>query len=202
MKIMLASKNEGKILEIQDILKNLPVKLISHRDLEIPEVDETGTSFVENAILKARSASITSGLPSIADDSGIEVDFLNAKPGVKSARFSGDNATNQENNIKLLKELDGVPFENRRACYRCVIVFMRFPDDPFPIISTGSWQGYIAEKSIGDNGFGYDPIFFLSEFKKTSAQLNKDHKNQISHRAKALKGIENYFANQHNYDHG
>ncbi len=199
---MLASKNEGKIKEIKDILNNLPVELVSHKDLEIPEVDETGVSFVENAILKARSASIVTGLPAIADDSGIEVDYLNAKPGVKSARFSGENATSEQNNVKLLKELDRVSMNDRRACYRCVIVFMRFPDDPFPIISVGSWSGLIATEPTGNNGFGYDPIFFLPEYGKTSAELDTDEKNKISHRAKALKGIENYFVNQHNYDHG
>ena len=195
MKIILASKNQDKIREIQKILKNTSIELKTFHDIDIPEVEETGVSFVENAILKARSASITTGLPAIADDSGIEVEYINARPGVRSARYSGENATNESNNKKLLKELSGVPHEKRNACYRCVIVFMRFPDDPFPVISTGSWYGLIAEKPIGENGFGYDPIFFLPEFNKTSAQLTDDEKNKISHRALALAGIEEYFSN-------
>ena len=196
MKIILASKNQDKIREIQKILKNTSIELKTFHDIDIPEVEETGVSFVENAILKARSASITTGLPAIADDSGIEVEYINARPGVRSARYSGENATNESNNKKLLKELSGVPHEKRNACYRCVIVFMRFPDDPFPVISTGSWYGVIAEKPIGENGFGYDPIFFLPEFNKTSAQLTDNEKNQISHRALALAGIEEYFDNR------
>ena len=195
MDIMVASKNNGKIKEIRKILDKNNINLKTYHDIDIPEVDETGVSFVENAILKARSASIVTGLPSIADDSGIEVDYLDSRPGVKSARYSGNNATNMSNNDKLLKELDGVSMEKRNACYRCVIVFMRFPDDPFPVISTGSWYGLIAEKPEGENGFGYDPIFFLPEFNKTSAQLTDDEKNKISHRALALAGIEEYFSN-------
>lgn len=196
MKIILASKNQDKIREIQKILKDTNIELKTFHDIDIPEVEETGVSFVENAILKARSASITTGLPAIADDSGIEVEYINARPGVRSARYSGENATNESNNKKLLEELSGVPQERRNACYRCVIVFMRFPDDPFPVISTGSWYGVIAEKPIGENGFGYDPIFFLPEFNKTSAQLTDDEKNKISHRALALAGIEEYFDNR------
>ncbi len=196
MKIILASKNQDKIREIQKILKDTNIELKTFHDIDIPEVEETGVSFVENAILKARSASITTGLPAIADDSGIEVEYINARPGVRSARYSGENATNESNNKKLLKELSGVPHEKRNACYRCVIVFMRFPDDPFPVISTGSWYGVIAEKPIGENGFGYDPIFFLPEFNKTSAQLTDNEKNKISHRALALAGIEEYFDNR------
>ena len=196
MKIILASKNQDKIREIQKILKDTNIELKTFHDIDIPEVEETGVSFVENAILKARSASITTGLPAIADDSGIEVEYINARPGVRSARYSGENATNESNNKKLLEELSGVPQERRNACYRCVIVFMRFPDDPFPGISTGSWYGVIAEKPIGENGFGYDPIFFLPEFNKTSAQLTDDEKNKISHRALALAGIEEYFDNR------
>ena len=156
MKIILASKNQDKIKEIKKILDSTDLMLVTCNDVDIPEVEETGSTFVENAILKARSASLTTGLASIADDSGIEVDYLNAQPGIKSARFSGLNSTNESNNLKLLKALDGVPYEKRGACYRCVIVYMRFPDDPFPIITSGSWKGYITEELTGTNGFGYD----------------------------------------------
>ena len=196
MKIILASKNQDKIREIQKILKNVNVELKTFCDINIPEVEETGVSFVENAILKARSASITTGLPAIADDSGIEVQYINSQPGVRSARYSGENATNESNNKKLLQELSGIPYEKRSACYRCVIVFMRFPDDPFPVISLGSWEGFIAEHPNGSNGFGYDPIFYLPNLKKTAAQLTDIEKNKISHRGKALKGIEEYFLNK------
>tara|TARA_B100000427_G_C15448464_1_gene568483 strand:+ start:470 stop:1057 length:588 start_codon:yes stop_codon:yes gene_type:complete len=193
MKIILASKNQDKIREIGKILRSSKRTLMTCNDIDIPEVEETGSTFVENAILKARSASLKTGLAAIADDSGIEVDYLNAKPGIKSARYSGDNATNESNNFKLLKALDGVPYENRKACYRCVIVYMRFPDDPFPVITSGSWEGYITEKLIGSNGFGYDPLFYLPEYDKTSAQISSSLKNKISHRAKALKKLEDYF---------
>ena len=197
---MLATKNPGKIKEITKLLQNTNIQLLSHKDIDIPEVEETGMTFVENALLKARSSSDVTGLPSIADDSGLEVDYLNARPGVKSARYSGERATNESNNIKLLKELEGVSFEKRSARYRCVIVFTRFKNDPFPLISTGSWEGFIAESLKGTNGFGYDPLFFLPKFGKTSAELTDEEKNLISHRAIALKGIENFFVNQHNYN--
>ena len=193
MKVILASKNKDKIREISNILKNSNKTLLTCNDIDIPEVEETGSTFVENAILKARSASLTTGLAAIADDSGIEIDYLDAKPGIKSARYSGKNATNESNNLKLLKALVGVPYENRKACYRCVIVYMRFPDDPFPIITSGSWEGYITEKLIGTNGFGYDPLFYLPEYDKTSAEISSSLKNKISHRAKALKKLQDYF---------
>ena len=193
MKVILASKNKDKIREISNILKNSNKTLLTCNDIDIPEVEETGSTFVENAILKARSASLTTGLAAIADDSGIEIDYLDAKPGIKSARYSGKNATNESNNLKLLKALDGVPYEKRKACYRCVIVYMRFPDDPFPIITSGSWEGYITEKLIGTNGFGYDPLFYLPEYDKTSAEISSSLKNRISHRAKALKKLQDYF---------
>ncbi|MBT3549013.1 MAG: RdgB/HAM1 family non-canonical purine NTP pyrophosphatase [Gammaproteobacteria bacterium] len=196
MKIILASRNQDKIKEIKKILDGTGILLKTCNDIEIPEVEETGSTFVENAILKARSASINTGLASIADDSGIEIEYLNGRPGIKSARYSGENATNEMNNIKLLEELTDIPYEKRKACYRCVIVYMRFPDDPFPIITSGSWHGYITEKPIGQNGFGYDPLFFLPEYNKTSAQITSAEKNKISHRAKALNELQRYFRNQ------
>ena len=193
MKIILASKNQDKIKEIGKILNRSNRTLITCNDMDIPEVEETGSTFVENAILKARSASLSTGLPAIADDSGIEVDYLNAEPGVKSARYSGENATNESNNLKLLGALNGVSRKDRKACYRCVIVYMRFPDDPFPVITSGSWHGYITERLIGNNGFGYDPLFYLPEYDKTSAEISSDLKNKISHRAQALIKLEEYF---------
>jgi XTP/dITP diphosphohydrolase len=193
VKIILASKNQDKIKEIGKILNRANRTLVTCNDIDIPEVEETGSTFIENAILKARSASISTGLAAIADDSGIEVDYLDAKPGIKSARYSGNNATHESNNLKLLKALDGVPHEKRKACYRCVIVYMRFPDDPFPVITSGSWHGYITDKLVGCNGFGYDPLFYLPDYDKTSAQISSDLKNRISHRAQALIKLEKYF---------
>ena len=193
MDIILASKNQDKIKEISRILEGININLKNCNDVVIPEVEETGSTFIENAILKARSASNATGLPSIADDSGIEVDYLLGRPGVLSARYSGINATNQSNNEKLLAELDGVEFNERKACYRCVIVYMRFPDDPFPVITSGTWEGYIASEPKGKNGFGYDPIFYLPDYKKTSAEITVNEKNKISHRAIALNKLREIF---------
>ena len=193
MKIILASKNNDKIDEIKKILAKTNIDLVTSNDITFPDVEETGSTFVENALLKAKSASEATGLGSIADDSGIEVNYLNGKPGIKSARFAGENATNEENNIKLLNELSNVPFEDRRASYRCVIVYMRFPGDPYPFISFGSWDGYIGLHPKGKNGFGYDPIFYLPEYKKTSAEISPSEKNKISHRSQALSKLEDFF---------
>ena len=195
MKIFLATKNKDKITEFQEILYKMNVELVTCHDIDIPDVEETGSTFVENAILKARSASNFTSLPSIADDSGIEVDYLNGRPGVWSARYAGEDATNEENNNKLLEELDGVPDIKRGACYRCVIVFMRFSNDPFPFIAQDSWIGRINDKPQGANGFGYDPIFFLPDRNITSAELRPSDKHKISHRGKALLKFSNYFIN-------
>ena len=194
MKIFLATKNNDKITEFQQILSNMNnVELVTSKDIDIPDVEETGSTFVENAILKARSAANFTSLPSIADDSGIEVDYLNGRPGVWSARYAGEDATNEMNNEKLLKELEGVSNDKRGACYRCVIVFMRFSNDPFPYIAQDSWKGRINDKYAGANGFGYDPIFFLPEKNITSAELEPSDKHKISHRGKALAKFSNYF---------
>ena len=193
MKIFLATKNPGKISEFQEILSELRVDLLTCNDLEIPDVEETGTTFVENAILKAKSASETTKLPSIADDSGIEVDFLNGRPGVWSARYAGSDATNEENNLKLVSELQGAADNERGACYRCVIVFMRFHNDPFPFIAQDSWRGSILEHQKGSNGFGYDPIFYLPNKGMTAAELDSREKHKISHRGKALKKFNDFF---------
>ena len=193
MKIFLATKNKDKITEFQEILSRTNVDLVTCRDIDIPDVEETGSTFVENAILKARSASNFTSLPSIADDSGIEVDYLNGRPGVWSARYAGKDATNEENNNKLLKEMEDVPGIERGACYRCVIVFMKFSNDPFPFIAQDSWKGRINDKHQGTNGFGYDPIFFLPDRNVTSAELKPSDKHTISHRGKALLKFSNYF---------
>jgi XTP/dITP diphosphohydrolase len=183
--VVLASSNAGKIKELQDMLADLGVVIIPQQTLSIPDVDETGLCFVENAILKARNAALLSGKPAIADDSGLEVDLLDGRPGIYSARYAGDEATDSTNNQKLLEELGDSPLEKRSARYQCVIVYMRHANDPTPIICQGSWEGHIAFEPRGTEGFGYDPLFYLKDLDCHAAEINKIEKNRISHRGKA-----------------
>ena len=189
-KIVLASNNIHKIREFKKILKKDNIELIPQSDLKIPDIPETGLTFIENSILKARNASLLSNLPAIADDSGIEVDALHGRPGIYSARYSGEKCDDVANNKLLLKELSGVPFEKRTARYRCTIVYMSSHDHPAPKIFDSSWEGVIAESETGDNGFGYDPLFYLPELQCTAAQLPESQKNSLSHRGKALKAFQ------------
>lgn len=182
--IVLASGNPGKIREIQAILTGHPI--VPQSQFQIAEADETGKTFVENALLKARNAAFHSGLPAIADDSGLAVDYLHGAPGVISARYAGSNASDQDNVEKLLKELAGVPFEQRTARFICVIVFIEHAEDPCPVIAQGIWEGRILDEPVGDKGFGYDPVFWVPEYECASAQLAPEVKNAISHRGKAL----------------
>ncbi len=184
-KIVLASGNPGKIKEIQAILKDLTV--LPQSQFNVEEAEETGSTFVENAIIKARNAASHCGLPAIADDSGLVIDALQGAPGVISARYAGINASDQDNLLKVLKNLEKTPTEQRTARFVCVLVFMRHAYDPLPIIAQGIWEGLIMTESIGDNGFGYDPIFWVPAHKKSSAQLSSETKNAISHRGQALK---------------
>ncbi|MEE9339007.1 MAG: RdgB/HAM1 family non-canonical purine NTP pyrophosphatase [Methylococcaceae bacterium] len=184
-KIVLASGNSGKIKEIQAILKDLTV--LPQSQFNVEEAEETGSTFVENAIIKARNAASHCGLPAIADDSGLVIDILQGAPGVISARYAGINASDQDNLLKVLKNLEKIPTEQRTARFVCVLVFMRHAYDPLPIIAQGIWEGLIMTESIGDNGFGYDPIFWVPTHKKSSAQLSPETKNAISHRGQALK---------------
>jgi len=186
-KVVLASGNPGKLKEFQQLLSDSGINVIPQSEFAIPDADETGLSFVENAILKARHASELSGLPAIADDSGLEVDALNGAPGIYSARFSGANATDEKNNQRLLTLLADVPEQERTARFQCLLVYMRHAADPTPIICQGTWDGRIGFEKKGDNGFGYDPLFFVPEQNCHSAELSKDQKNQLSHRGKALK---------------
>jgi XTP/dITP diphosphohydrolase len=186
-RIVLASGNPGKIWEIQSILG--PYLIVPQSDFDVPDVEETGTTFVENAIIKARNAARHSGLPAIADDSGIEVAALNGAPGVRSARYSGPAADDQQNLDKLLQEMISVADDHRNARFRCVIVYMRHAEDPCPIITEGAWEGTILRQRRGVNGFGYDPIFLLPELGCTSAELAPDQKNRLSHRAQALNTL-------------
>lgn len=186
-KIVLASGNKGKLREFSQVLKQFDVELIPQSEFVITEAEETGLSFVENAILKARHACRETGLPALADDSGLEVDALNGQPGIYSARYSGDDATDEKNNQKLLSELKDVPTEKRTARFQCVLVYMRHAEDPTPQVFQGSWEGRIVDQAEGDNGFGYDPLFFVPCENACAAALTPEVKNSLSHRGQALK---------------
>ena len=188
-KIVLASGNPGKVREINRLFADCGIEILPQSEFDVPDVAETGTTFVENAIIKARHAAECTGLPAIADDSGIEVDALHARPGVWSARYAGENATDQDNNVKMLSELEGVPGSERSARYQCLIVFMRDQNDPVPIITQGSWEGRILEAPRGQGGFGYDPIFYVPTHECSAAELPLEVKNTISHRAVALNAM-------------
>ena len=188
-KIVLASSNQGKIREFARLFETYKTTVYPQSAYKVPDVEETGTTFVENAIIKARHASHVSGLPAIADDSGLVVDALGGAPGIYSARYAGEHGNNAANNTKLLSALDGIDVDKRTARYLCVLVFMQHANDPTPIICQGEWNGVIQDKPSGDGGFGYDPVFYVPKYKCTAAQLDKDLKNQISHRAKALSQL-------------
>ena len=185
-KLVIASNNPGKLREFQHMLEPLGIEVLTQSQLGISEAEEPHCTFIENALAKARHVSQASGLPALADDSGICVEALGGAPGVFSARYAGDNPKSDErNNEKLLQDMQGVT--DRRAHYYCVLVLVRHADDPQPLIAEGEWHGEIAHEERGDGGFGYDPMFWLPEFGKMSAELTRDEKAQISHRAKALK---------------
>ncbi len=185
-KLVIASNNPGKLREFQLMLAPLGIEVLTQSQLAISEAEEPHCTFIENALAKARHVSRASGLPVLADDSGICVDALGGAPGVQSARYAGDNPkSDRRNNDKLLQVLQGEA--NRRAHYYCVLVLVRHADDPQPLIAEGEWHGEIAHEERGDGGFGYDPMFWLPDLGKMSAELSHDEKAQISHRAKALK---------------
>ncbi len=184
--LVLASGNPGKLRELSVILEDLGHELRAQSEFAVPEVAETGTTFVENAIIKARHAAAVTGLPALADDSGIEVDALDGAPGVYSARFAGPDADDAANNALLVEKLRAIPAERRSARYRAVIVLMHHAADPSPLICEGRWEGMIQLEPAGDGGFGYDPYFFLPDLGCTSAQLSAVDKNRLSHRGQAL----------------
>ena len=185
-KIILATSNLGKVRELNSMLKG-HYNVVSQIDMKVEEVPETGTSFIENALIKARNASSQSQLPALADDSGLVVDALNGEPGIYSARYAGENATDEDNIVKLLSRMDEQ--DDRRASFWCAMVFVRHAGDPEPIIVEISWEGQILRELKGNNGFGYDPIFYLPELNCTSAQLSAEEKNRKSHRGQALQEI-------------
>lgn len=188
-KIVLATGNQGKVKELAAMLGPFDFEVVPQSEFQVFEAEETGTTFVENAIIKARNAAQATGFPAIADDSGLAVDFLGGQPGIYSARYAGHEASDEENVHKLLNELHGVPQGQRTARFHCVLVYMAHAGDPTPLICHGVWEGLITDKIAGENGFGYDPVFYVPEYKCTSAQLSREVKNRLSHRGQALSQL-------------
>lgn len=185
-RVVLASSNKGKVKEFSALLAGRDITVVPQSDFGVPDADETGLTFVENAILKARNAAAHTGLPAIADDSGLEVDFLNGAPGIYSARYAGQGGSSA-NNDKLLHVLSGVEEEQRGARFQCLLVYLRHADDPTPIICQGTWEGRILTALRGDAGFGYDPLFYVPDEACSAAELSAERKNEISHRGQALR---------------
>jgi XTP/dITP diphosphohydrolase len=190
-KIVLATGNKGKVAEFSHLFTQYNIEVVPQSDFQVPDVPETGTTFVENAIIKARHAAELTGLPAIADDSGLVVDTLGGAPGIYSARYASDENNGEKcdtaNCNKLLRVLEGN--NKREAKFLCVLVFMRHAKDPTPVICQGEWQGEIATSAYGDGGFGYDPVFYVPSLQRRAAELSKDEKSKISHRAKALSEL-------------
>jgi XTP/dITP diphosphohydrolase len=185
-RVVLASSNKGKVKEFSELLAGRDITVVPQSDYAVPDAAETGLTFVENAILKARNAAAHTGLPAIADDSGLEVEFLNGAPGIYSARYAGQGGSSA-NNEKLLQALSGVDEAQRGARFQCLLVYLRHADDPTPIICQGTWEGRILTAIQGEAGFGYDPLFFVPEESCSAAELSAERKNEISHRGQALR---------------
>ncbi|MDM8561421.1 RdgB/HAM1 family non-canonical purine NTP pyrophosphatase [Candidatus Parabeggiatoa sp. HSG14] len=188
--IVLASSNQGKLREFAQILAAFDFEVIPQSQLNVPDVPETGLSFVENALIKARNAAQHTSLPAMSDDSGIEVDALQGAPGIYSARFAGEKASDADNNKLLLEKLKDIPDEQRTARYHCVIVYMHHANDPMPLICQGTWEGRILHEPRGEHGFGYDPFFYVPTHQCASAELPPEVKNQLSHRGQALRILQ------------
>ncbi|MDU6925097.1 XTP/dITP diphosphatase [Franconibacter helveticus] len=186
-KVVLATGNAGKVRELASLLQDFGLEVVAQTELGVDSAEETGLTFIENAILKARHAAQVTGLPAIADDSGLAVEILGGAPGIYSARYAGVDATDQQNLEKLLAALEEVPEGKRQAHFHCVLVYMRHAEDPTPLVCHGSWQGVITRAPAGEGGFGYDPIFFVPSVGKTAAELTREEKSAISHRGQALK---------------
>ncbi len=185
--IVLASNNPGKVCEIAQLLAALDLSVLPQSQFDVPDVEETGLTFVENAILKARNAARKTGLAAIADDSGLEVDALDGVPGIHSSRYAGIGSSDQANLDKLLQALTDVPQGDRSARFQCLMVYLAHEHDPTPIICQGAWEGRILFEPRGDNGFGYDPVFFVPTHNCSSAELPPEIKNELSHRGQALR---------------
>ena len=195
--IVLASSNPGKVREINQMLGGLHLSVVPQSDFKVIDAEETGLTFIENALLKARNATRHTGLPAIADDSGIEVDYLNGAPGIYSARYAGKNASDEQNLRKLLDDLVGIPEAERTARFQCLMVYLRHEFDPTPIICQGAWEGRILLEPRGTNGFGYDPIFFVPTHNCSSAELPPEVKNKLSHRGQALRALVSALGHTH-----
>ncbi|MDH2432285.1 RdgB/HAM1 family non-canonical purine NTP pyrophosphatase [Pokkaliibacter sp. MBI-7] len=191
--IVLASGNKGKLREFNELLGGLDFEVIPQSAFSVPDADETGLSFVENAILKARHAARLTGLPALADDSGLEVDALKGAPGIYSARFAGVGASDDDNCELLLERLRHTPEDERSARFQCVLVFMRHETDPTPLICQGSWEGRVLFEARGEGGFGYDPLFWVPDQQCSAAELTAELKNRLSHRGKALQQLMQRF---------
>jgi XTP/dITP diphosphohydrolase len=189
MKIVLASNNSGKIREFNELLSSYNLQVVQQSEFGVEDAEETGLTFVENAILKARHASTRTNLPAIADDSGLVVDALQGAPGIYSARYAGEHGNAKANIQKLLADLKNIPDEKRTAYFYCTLVFMAHANDPTPLICQGKWHGYILNEPSGEKGFGYDPVFYVPQHKKSAAELPLDVKNKISHRGLALQSL-------------
>lgn len=185
-RLVIASNNKGKIAELADLLKPLGLTPVTQGELGVSEAEEPAVTFVENAILKARHAARVTGLPALADDSGLAVDALGGQPGVRSARYAGESASDEDNVRALLSALEGIPGEQRTAQFHCVLVYLRHADDPTPVICHGRWPGQILEQPRGEGGFGYDPVFLVPETGTSAAELSREDKSRISHRGRAL----------------
>ena len=188
-KLVLATGNQGKVKEMASLLADFGFDVVAQSDYNVSSVAETGTTFIENAIIKARHAAKETGLPAIADDSGLEVDYLKGAPGIYSARYAGEEASDQANIDKLLAAMAGVPAEQRTARFHCVLVMMRHENDPTPLVCHGTWEGSILTERHGENGFGYDPVFWVPEDQCASAELAPARKKQLSHRGKSLQQL-------------
>ncbi len=186
-KVVLATGNPGKVRELAQLLADFGLDIVAQTELNVDSAEETGLTFIENAILKARHAAQVTGLPAIADDSGLSVDILSGAPGIYSARYAGENATDQQNLEKLLDTMKDIPDDQRQAQFNCVLVYIRHAEDPTPLVFHGRWPGVIAHKPAGNGGFGYDPIFYVLELGCTAAELTGEQKNAVSHRGQALK---------------
>lgn len=187
--VVLATNNGGKVAELRALLAPFGIEVRAQREFNVPEIDETGLTFVENAILKARNAARHCGLPAIGDDSGLEVDALHGAPGIYSSRYAGDNATDADNCRKLLHELRDVREPDRTARFQCLMVLLDAAADPTPIIAQGTWEGRILLAPRGDSGFGYDPLFYVPTRGCAAAELPADDKNRLSHRGQALRAL-------------
>lgn len=184
--IVIATGNKGKLKEINEVINPLGYRGVAQQTLNVSEPEETGLTFVENALIKARNAALMTGRPALADDSGLEVDALNGQPGIYSSRYAGINATDSDNVKKLLDALSDLPESKRTARFQCVMVYLRHAEDPTPLICQGTWEGSIALQPGGENGFGYDPIFFVPSDHCVAAELSSERKNKLSHRGQAL----------------